>query len=193
MGQLYSTSISEGVRVGGSTTISRIPKDLFVVAAAARYPFIECILVQLWPSQSQHSSKSKGNHKCASKYLVQCCPNTMSLISRPPPSLATSVQYKFQGEGMVDYSLKCTASDSSSTAAVRIVSILSKAFKDLNVKTRQMVSAKSNQFFQVAHQLFYCYIRVYWLMWVLTDIKCGKLWLNIVTIITIMCSASVGC
>ena len=84
-------SISEGVGVAGTTTISGIPSDLAVVAAAA-CPIVDCVPTQLCPSQSHGSSGSHGNQECAPVYRVQCGPNKGSLISSPPPSLAASVQ-----------------------------------------------------------------------------------------------------
>ena len=89
--QLYA-SISEGVGVGGTITISGIPRDFAVVAAAAACPIVECVPAQLWPSQSHGSSGSQGNQECAPVYRVQCGPNTGLLMSSPPPSLAESVQ-----------------------------------------------------------------------------------------------------
>jgi hypothetical protein len=62
--------------------------------------------VQLCPSQSQGSSGSQGNRECAPDYLVQCSPNTGSLMSSLPPSLAVSVHTVFRGEGTVDWSQK---------------------------------------------------------------------------------------
>jgi len=89
--QLYESS-SEGVGVRGTVTISGIPKDLAVVAAAAACLTVEWVPAQLCPSQSQGSSGSQGNQECAPEYLVQCGPNTGLLISSPPRSLAASVQ-----------------------------------------------------------------------------------------------------
>ena len=85
-------SSSEGVRVGGTITISGIPRDLVVVAAAAACPSVEWVPAQLCPSQSQDSSRSQGNQEYAPEYVVQCIPNTGSLMSSPPPSLPASVQ-----------------------------------------------------------------------------------------------------
>jgi len=78
--------------VGGTTTISGIPRDFAVVAAAAACPIVDCAPAELCPSQSHGSSGSHGNQECAPGYRVQCGPNTGSLISSPPPSLAASVQ-----------------------------------------------------------------------------------------------------
>ena len=91
--QLYASS-AEGVGVGGATTISGIPNDLAVVAAAAVCPIIDCAPTQLCPSQSQGSSESQSvnNRKCNPRYFVQCRLNTGSLISIPPLSLAASIQ-----------------------------------------------------------------------------------------------------
>ena len=88
--QLYA-SISEGVGVGGTTTISGIPKDFAVVAAAAACPTVDCAPSQLCSSQLHGSSGSHGNQECAPVYRVRCGPNTGSLMSSPPPSLAASV------------------------------------------------------------------------------------------------------
>jgi hypothetical protein len=52
-------SISLRVRIAGTTTISGMPKDLAVVAAAC--PTVEWVLAQVCPSQSQGSSRSHGN------------------------------------------------------------------------------------------------------------------------------------
>jgi len=82
----------EGVGVGGTITISGIPRDLAVVAAAAACATVEWVSAQLCPSQSQGSSGSQGNQECAPEYLIQCGPNTGSLMTSPPPSLAASVQ-----------------------------------------------------------------------------------------------------
>ena len=103
--QLY-VSISEGVRVGGTITISRIKSNLAVVAATAACQTVEWIPVLLCSSQSQGSSGSQGNQEWAPKSRVQYCPNTGFLMSTPLPSLATSVQYKFHGKGSVDCSQK---------------------------------------------------------------------------------------
>ena len=78
--------------VGGTITISGIPRDIAVVAAAATRPIVEWVPAQLWPSLSHGSSGSQGNQECAPVYPVQCGPNTVSLISSPPPSLAASVE-----------------------------------------------------------------------------------------------------
>jgi hypothetical protein len=56
--QLY-ISISLRVRIAGTTTISGMPKDLAVVAAAC--PTVEWVPAQACPSQSQGSSRSHGN------------------------------------------------------------------------------------------------------------------------------------
>jgi hypothetical protein len=53
--------ISLGVRVGGTITISRIPRHVAVVAAAAVYPTVKCIPVQLCLSQSLGSTGSQGS------------------------------------------------------------------------------------------------------------------------------------
>jgi len=89
--QLYG-SISEGVGVGGAITISGSPRDFAVVAATAACPIVECDPAQLWPSQSQGCSGSQGNQEYAPVYRVQCGPNTGSLMSSLPPSLAASIQ-----------------------------------------------------------------------------------------------------
>jgi hypothetical protein len=69
--------------VGGTTTISGIPKEFAVVDAAAACPTVEWVPSQLCPSQSHGSSESQENQQCAPKYRVQSGPNTQSLISRP--------------------------------------------------------------------------------------------------------------
>jgi hypothetical protein len=89
--QLYSSS-SEGVGVGGTTTISGIPRDLAVVAAVAAGPIVDCVPTQVCPLKSHGSSGSQGNQDCAPVERVQSGPNTGSLIYSLPPSGAASVQ-----------------------------------------------------------------------------------------------------
>jgi len=72
--QLF-VSISERIRVGCTTTISGIPKDLAIVDTAAACPTVDCTPAQLCPSQSQGSSKlqSVNSLKWSPLHLVQCC------------------------------------------------------------------------------------------------------------------------
>jgi hypothetical protein len=85
---------------------------------------------------------------CSPQYFVQCYPDTESLISQPPPSLAANVQKAFQAEGTSDYSQRSVARGSSSKVAVNIALILSIAFKGLDSKTKQDIPARSNRLIQ---------------------------------------------
>lgn len=101
--QLYTT-ISKRLGIGGTTTTSRIPNNLAVVAAAAARPIVESAPAHSCHLQSQGSCRSQGNKMYAHEYLVQCLPNTGSLMSRPLPSLDSSGPYRFHTEGRVDCS-----------------------------------------------------------------------------------------
>jgi len=100
--------ISDGVGVGGSITIKGTSVDFAVSAAADACSMVGCAPTQLGPSQSHTSSGSRSviNPKCNPWYSVQWFPNTGSLMCRPPPFLAASVQYIFPPEGMSDCSQK---------------------------------------------------------------------------------------
>jgi hypothetical protein len=92
--QLYA-AISEGFRIGGSTTIRGISEDLAVIAAAAACAIVDCTATQLCHSQSNTSSGSSSvnEQRCNPDYFVHCCANTGSLIYNLRPALASSVQY----------------------------------------------------------------------------------------------------
>jgi hypothetical protein len=154
-------SISEGVGAGGTTTMSGIPTDLAVVAAVAACPIVESVPAQLCPSQLQSFSESQGNQECAPKYLVQCGPNTGSLISNLPPYRAASVQYVIKGEGTVDWAQKYASKGGSSKVCTSITSILSKAFKGSGSNTRQEFEARGNQFGREVQLLSYLGIRIW--------------------------------
>jgi len=72
---LMYTSISEGVGVGGSTTLKRTSKGFAVVAAAGACSIVESTPTQLCPSRSQASSGSQSvNHlTCGAICFVQWC------------------------------------------------------------------------------------------------------------------------
>jgi len=86
-------SISDGVGVGGTTTTSRIKRDLAVVAAAAACPTVNCAPTQSCPLQWHTSLESQSviKSKCSLQYFILSCPNTGSLIMEPPRSRAASV------------------------------------------------------------------------------------------------------
>lgn len=130
--------ISEGVGVGGTSTISGIHKDLAVVAAASACPTVDCAPTQLCSSQSQGSSGSQllKKPKCNPRYCVQCCLNSGSSKARPPCSLAMSVKDRFQGKKMSDCFQKYTSRGTSSKDAVSTASIHSMAFKRSGSKAR---------------------------------------------------------
>jgi len=87
-------ALSEGVGVWDSITIEGIRRGFDISADARVCPSVECVPKQLCPSQSQVLSGSQFvNHpRCSPLYSVQCCPNTASLISKPPLYMAASVQ-----------------------------------------------------------------------------------------------------
>ena len=135
--------------VGGTTTISGIPRDFDAVAAAAACPIVDRALMQLCTSQSRGSSwlQSVCSPQCSPVVdFVHCHPNTGSLISSPLLSLDASVQYIFQGKGTSDCSQKYSSRGSSSKVTASTVLILSNVFNGSGSNTRQGVLAKSNQF-----------------------------------------------
>lgn len=135
-----------GVGGEGTTTINKTPRHLARDAAAAACPTVQWFPAQLCPLQSHSSLGSLGNQKEGPRYQVQCCPNTRSLISRPPPSLTASIKRRFQGEETVDCSKRYIFKGSSSTVTTRIAWTLLNAFKGLGLNTRQEVPAWSEQF-----------------------------------------------
>jgi hypothetical protein len=147
--QLYA-SVSKGAGVEGSATITRNPQHFAHGASAAACPNVNCTPTQFCPSKSQASSGAQSVNRptCSPQYFVQCYPDTESLISQPPPSLAANVQKAFQAEGTSDYSQRSVARGSSSKVAVNIALILSIAFKGLDSKTKQDIPARSNRLIQ---------------------------------------------
>jgi len=85
-------STSEGVGVGGSTTIRGISRGFAVSAAAGACPSVAWVAQQSCPSHQQRISVSQLNQEWAPQYLVQLFPNTGSSSSKPPPYAAASVQ-----------------------------------------------------------------------------------------------------
>lgn len=152
-----------GAGIGGTITISGIPGNLAVVAADAACPTLDCAPIQLCPLQSQGSSRSQSvkRPKWNPRYIVQCCSNTGSLISRPLSFLATSAEYRFEVEEQPDCSQTSASKGFSSKVAVSVALILWKAFKRLGSKTRQGILVRSNKFVWEVQLLSYVCIQTW--------------------------------
>jgi len=117
---------------------------------------------------------------------------TRSSMSNPTVSLAASVQYIFQGQEVSDCSQKQPSKGSCSEAVWKISAILSTAFKGSGSEKGKNIAARSNEVIQKVQLLSYLYIRIWWLMWTISDIKSGKLSSDVNTTVASMNSIFVG-
>lgn len=107
----------EAVGNQGVITMSSIPTDFALGAAAGTYRTVDTAPTQLCSAQTLVFSKlqlvnqPKRNHN----YFLQCCPTTQSLAPILPPSLVASVQYRFQRDGSSDYFQNSYSRGSSDT------------------------------------------------------------------------------
>jgi len=106
--------------------------------------------------------------------------------------MAASGQTRFEGEGTADCSQNPAARGSSSRLSAGIASKLSKTFKGSGSEIKQRVPARSNQFVWKVQLLSYSRVRIWWLLWVLLEISCGKSWYLVKAIVAYVSPLMVG-